>query len=102
MYNCLEKGQKMIEKEYKQDEPQYFCWWEDTCGVYTRQELKDQYSETNLYDTLRGDEWVGYSPYSASVSFKSFDEVLDYLEEDEDLIQDTKFICHNMQVIRVL
>jgi|TARA_Y100000033_G_C2695965_1_gene86126 hypothetical protein len=93
----------MIEKEYKQDEPQYFCWWEDSCGVYTRQELKEQYSETNLYDTLRGDEWVGYSRvYEIYPSFKSFDEVLDYLEEDEDLIQDTKFICHNMSIIRVL
>ena len=88
----------MIEKTYKHDEPQYFCWWEDTCGVYTRQELDEQFADTNLYDDMSGIMWVGYG---SGEMFTHFDEVLDFLQDDDE-IQNTKFVCDNMSIIRVL
>ena len=98
-----EKTEKVIlEKQYDSNVPQFVCWWEDIIGLYTEEELYEQYKETNLYDDMEGILWVGYSTYADTVQFRFFDEVLCYLKDNEDLIRNTKFICDNMQIIRII
>ena len=90
-----------MDKKYNWEEPQFLCWWEDTIGVYTEKELFETYKETNLYDD-DVDNWIGYSTYSNNVVLKTFQEVLDYLKENEDCNLNTKFINHNMTIVRVI
>jgi len=90
-----------MDKKYNWEEPQFLCWWEDTIGVYTEKELYQTYKETNLYDD-DVDNWVGYSTYSNNVVLNTFQKVLDYLKENEDCNLNTKFINHNMSIVRVI
>lgn len=90
-----------MDKQYNWEEPQFLCWWEDTIGVYTEKELFETYKETNLYDD-DVENWVGYSTYSNNVILKTFQEVLDYLKVNEDYNLNTKFINHNMSIVRVI
>ena len=90
-----------MDKEYNWEEPQFLCWWEDTIGIYTEKELFETYKNTNLYDEDL-ENWVGYSTYSNSVVLNTFQEVLEYLKENEDCNLNTKFINDNMSIVRVL
>ena len=42
------------------------------------------------------------STYSNNVELDTFQEVLEYLKENEDCILNTKFISHNMSIVRVI
>ena len=92
----------MLEKQYDYKLPQFMCWWEDTIGLYTEEELYNQYKDTNLYDTEEQIGWGGYSTYGHTPDFETFQEVLEYLKENEDCILNTQFISHNMHIVRVL
>tara|TARA_R100001082_G_scaffold108646_1_gene84224 strand:- start:196 stop:471 length:276 start_codon:yes stop_codon:yes gene_type:complete len=91
-----------MDKQYDWEVPQFLCWWEDTIGVYTEEELYEEYKDTNLFDEDEQIGWGGYSTYSSSINLDTFQEVLKYLKENEDLILNTKFISHNMNIVRVI
>lgn len=92
-----------MERQYKYDVPLFMCWWEDLIGLYTEQELYEQYKDTNLYDVEEQIGWGGYStkPWHTP-DFETFQEVLEYLKENEDCIRNTQFISHNMHIVRVI
>jgi len=89
-------------KQYDWEEPQFCCWWEDTIGIYTEKELYETYKDTNLFDEDEQIGWGGYSTYSNNVELDTLQEVLEYLKENEDCILNTKFISHNMSIVRVI
>ena len=91
-----------MDKQYDYKEPEYLCWWEDTIGVYTEKELYEIYKDTNLFIEEEQIGWGGYSTYSNNVELDTFQEVLEYLKENEDCILNTKFISHNMNIVRVI
>ena len=91
-----------MDKQYDWEEPQFCCWWEDTIGIYTEKELYETYKDTNLFDKDEQIGWCGYSTYSNNVELDTFQEVLEYLKENEDCILNTKFISHNMSIVRVI
>ena len=91
-----------MDKQYDWEEPQFCCWWEDTIGIYTEKELYETYKDTNLFDKDEQIGWSGYSTYSNNVELDTFQEVLEYLKENEDCILNTKFISHNMSIVRVI
>ena len=91
-----------MDKQYNYGEPEYLCWWEDVIGAYTEKELYKQYKNTNLFDEEEQIGWGGYSTYGHTPDFETFQEVLEYLRENEDCILNTKFISHNMNIVRVI
>ena len=91
-----------MDKYYDWEEAQFCCWWEDTIGIYTEKELYETYKDTNLFDKDEQIGWNGYSTYSNNVGLDTFQEVLEYLKENEDCILNTKFISHNMSIVRVI
>ena len=91
-----------MEKQYDYQVPQFMCWWEDLIGIYTEDELYQQYKDTNLYDVDEQIGWDGYQKYGKTYQFDTFQEVLKFFKDNEDCILDTKFISHNMNIVRVL
>jgi hypothetical protein len=93
----------MLEKQYDYEVPQFMCWWEDTIGLYTEEELYNQYKDTNLYDTEEQIGWGAWSQFlNKSIELDTFQEVLAFLKENEDCKLNTQFISHNMHIVRVL
>ena len=88
-----------MERNYDYKTPMFMCWWEENIGLYTEKELYEQYKETNLYDDMQGIYWVGLGN---GEQFRYFQEVLDYLKDDEDEIRNCEFICDNMKIMRVI
>ena len=91
-----------MDKQYDHQQPEYLCCGEDTIGVYTEKELYEQYKDTNLFEEEEQIGWGGYSTYGHTPDFDTFQEVLEYLKENEDCILNTKFISHNMNIVRVI
>jgi len=91
-----------MDKQYNYQEPEYLCWWEDVIGIYTEKQLYEQYKDTNLFDEEEQIGWGGYSTYGQTPDFETFQEVLKYLKKNEDCILNTKFISHNMNIVRVI
>ena len=91
-----------MDKQYDWQEPQFCCWWDDTIGIYTEKEIYETYKDTNLLNEDEQIGWAGYSTYSNNVGLDTFQKVLEYLKENEDCILNTKFISHNMSIVRVI
>ena len=46
-----------MERQYKYDVPLFMCWWEDSIGLYTEDELYEEY-KTQIY-TKKKNRLVG-------------------------------------------
>lgn len=93
----------MIEKNYEYGVPQFLCWWEDTIGLYTEEELYNQYKDTNLYDV---EDQIGWGAYCESLGkslhYDTFQQVLEFYKETDDYNYKTEFVSDNMHIIRVI
>ena len=84
-----------MEKEYELDDRVYMCQWESVIGLYTYDELKKEYGDTNLFE-----EPLNISFYSNGVMLDTFKEVIEFLEDDSE-IYSRHFIADNMRICRV-
>ena len=94
-------GGGIMERQYKYDVPLFMCWWEDLIGLYTEQELYEQYKDTNLYEEEEQIGLSGFAKGQEPVDLETFQEVLEYFKQ-EDWTLNTKFISHNMHIVRVI
>jgi len=84
-----------MEKEYELSDRVYMCQWESIIGLYTYDELKKEYGDTNLFD-----EPLDISFYSGGILLDTFKEVIEFLEDDSE-IYSRHFIADNMRICRV-
>ena len=91
-----------MERQYKYDVPLFMCWWEDSIGLYTEDELYEEYKDTNLYVEEEQIGWSGFAKGQEPVDLETFQEVMEYLNENDDCILNTQFISHNMHIVRVI
>ena len=90
------------------DRPLFLCEWDggSLTEVHTRDSLKSQYGDTNLYDPLDieggGHLWVRWKD-NASVypSIATFDEVLDEMCSTFFADRTTDYTCDNMKIARI-
>ena len=83
-------------KEYEYEDKVYLCIWDsDTIGLYTFDELKKEYGDTNLFY-----EPLDISFYSNWISLDTFQEVIDFLDDDTQIFS-RHFISDNMRICRV-
>ena len=61
-----------MEKEYKTQDKVYMCQWDNIIGLYTYDELKKEYGDTNLFD-----EPLNISFYSNGVMLDTLDKELE-------------------------
>jgi len=84
-----------MEKEYKIEDKVYMCQWDNIIGLYTYDELKKEYGDTNLFD-----EPLNISFYSNGVMLETFEEVIEFLKDDDEMYL-RHFIADNMRICRV-
>ena len=93
------------------DRPLFLCEWDggSLTEVHTRDSLKSQYGDTNLYDPLDiedgGHLWIkwtnGISRYTSMATMDSFDEVLDDMCLSTRADRTTDYTCDNMKIARI-
>ena len=93
------------------DRPLFLCEWDggSLTEVHTRESLKSQYGDTNLYDPLDvedgGHLWIkwtdGISRYTSMATMDSFDEVLDDMCLSTRADRTTEYSCDNMKIARI-
>jgi hypothetical protein len=86
---------EVMEKEYKEQERVYMCQWDNVIGLYTYDELKKEYGNTNLFN-----EPLDISFYSNGVMLETFEEVIEFLKDDDEMYS-RHFIADNMRICRV-
>ena len=112
-----------MQREYDYKTPLFFCKWEDTCGLWTLEEMKKEFGESGLFEKDESSlEWEGYgrkdfytfSPttpplwnqttfyHSYDVQFPHFEDVIEYLLNDDVLHHRLVFICDNMEISRLV
>ena len=92
----------------------FLCQWDGgsiggLTEVHTRDSLKSQYGDTNLYDPLDiedgGHLWIkwtnGISRYTSMATMDSFDEVLDDMCLSTRADRTTEYSCDNMKIARI-
>ena len=84
-----------MEKEYKTQDKVYMCQWDNIIGLYTYDELKKEYGDTNLFD-----EPLNISFYSNGVMLDTLEEVIEFLKDDDEMYS-RHFIADNMRICRV-
>jgi len=84
-----------MEKEYKIEDKVYMCQWDNIIGLYTYDELKKEYGDTNLFD-----EPLNISFYSNGVILETLEEVIEFLKDDDEMYL-RHFIADNMRICRV-
>ena len=84
-----------MEKEYKTQDKVYMCQWDNIIGLYTYDELKKEYGDTNLFD-----EPLNISFYSNGVMLETLEEVIEFLKDDDEMYS-RHFIADNMRICRV-
>ena len=93
------------------ERPLFLCEWDggSLTEVHTRDSLKSQYGDTNLYDPLDiedgGHLWIkwtnGISRYTSMATMDSFDEVLDDMCLSTRADRTTEYSCDNMKIARI-
>tara|TARA_R100000458_G_C8275597_1_gene250729 strand:- start:1628 stop:1966 length:339 start_codon:yes stop_codon:yes gene_type:complete len=112
-----------MEREYDYKTPLFFCKWEDTCGLWTLEEMKKELGESRLFEKDESSlEWEGigwkdfhtFSPtnslifgsttfyHSYDVNLPHFVDVIEYLLNDDVLHHHLVFTCDNMRISRVV
>jgi len=85
-----------MDKEYEYKDKVYLCIWDSNIiGLYTYDELKKEYGDTNLFY-----EPLDISFYSNGISLDTFQEVIDFLDDDTQIFS-RHFIADNMRICRV-
>ena len=93
------------------ERPLFLCEWDggSLTEVHTRDSLKSQYGDTNLYEPLDiedgGHSWIkwtnGISRYTSMATMDSFDEVLDDMCLSTRADRTTEYSCDNMKIARI-
>jgi hypothetical protein len=93
------------------DRPLFLCEWDvgSLTEVHTRESLKSQYGDTNLYDPLDvedgGHLWIKWTNgKSVYPSMATFDEVLDEMcssKRGDPTDRTTDYSCDNMKIARI-
>ena len=84
-----------MEKEYNVGDKVFLCQWDHIIGLYTYEELKKEYGNTNLFDKP-----LNISFYSNGIILDTFEEVIDFLNNDDE-IYSRHFVADNMRICRV-
>jgi len=94
-------------KKSKDQEPTFFCWWEDTNETFTEEQLKSffekvgQAYEFNIESNSENSDVLGWiingDPHSY---FNNLKEVINFLNEENDI--NLVGFCDNMRIRRVL
>jgi hypothetical protein len=90
------------------DRPLFLCEWDggSLTEVHTRDSLKSQYGDTNLYEPLDiedgGHLWIKWTNgKSRYTSMATFDEVLDDMCLSTRADRTTDYTCDNMKIARI-
>jgi len=90
------------------ERPLFLCEWDggSLTEVHTRESLKSQYGDTNLYDPLDvedgGHLWIKWTDgKSVWPSMGTFDEVLDDMCSTLLADRSVDYTCDNMRIARI-
>ena len=88
------------------ERPLFLCEWDggSLTEVHTRESLKSQYGDTNLYEPYEGGKhlWIRWKD-NASVypSIPTFEEVLDEMCSTFFADRSVDYTCENMKIVRI-
>ena len=90
------------------DRPLFLCEWDggSLTEVHTRESLKSQYGDTNLYDPLDveggGHLWIKWKNNESDYpSIPTFEEVLDEMCSTLLADRSVDYTCDNMKIVRI-
>tara|TARA_R100000458_G_C8081060_1_gene115839 strand:- start:254 stop:526 length:273 start_codon:yes stop_codon:yes gene_type:complete len=87
-----------LSKEYEYEDKVYLCIWNDNIvGLYTYDELKKEYGDTNLFDEPLH---IPFYSFNEPRELGTFQEVIDFLDDDTQIFS-RLFVSHNMRIGRV-
>jgi len=99
------KEKELFERfDFQFDKELFFCKWEDSCGLYTEEEMtilmKRADQEEELDRNYKGIGWLVVDPsyMGGEYTFENLGQVIDFMKDEES---SAVGFCHNMTIIRV-